>query len=318
VEGLKRDLLTLQDYSGQDVLNLVDLTLKVKNLGKKKISLLEGKTAALLFEKPSTRTRVSFEVAMKSLGGDSLYLEKKHLQLARGETISDTIKVLSRYIDVVVARVYSHEDLIEMSRNATIPVINALSDKFHPTQILADLATIKEKFGKLKGIKVAYVGDGNNVCNSLLIGCSKVGVNISVASPEKYLPAKEVIEWALKNAQKSGSQIEIVSDPFKAVKGADVVYTDTFVSIGMEKEREERLKTFLPKYQVNAKLIEATNRKSFFMHCLPAHRGEEVTDEVIDGSWSIVWDQAENKLHSAKAVLLNAFFGDEIPSLNLK
>jgi len=308
---MKKDILTLMDLTQQEILDIINLTLQIKKLGRKKLHLLDGKILALLFEKPSTRTRVSFEVAMKDLGGDTLYMGKDQTQLSRGETIEDTARVLSRYVDAIVARVYKHESLELLARFSSIPIINGLSDKFHPVQALSDLVTIREKLGKLKGVKVAYVGDGNNVCNSLLIACTKVGINISVACPKEFSPPEDVIKAARDFSKSSGSVMEILEDPYDAVKGADVVYTDTFVSMGMEEERERRLKVFLPKYQVNQKLMEATGKFSFFMHCLPAHRGEEVTDEVLDGKWSIVWDQAENRLHTQKAILLKIFKTEE-------
>lgn len=264
---------------------------------------LSGKSVVLLFQKSSTRTRISFEVAVSQLDGHPIYLGWSESQLGRGETIADTARVLSRYVDAVVARVYRQTDLVEMARYAEIPVINALSDLYHPCQIIADLYTMWEKFGFLKGLKVAYIGDGNNVCNSLLIGCSKMGINISVACPIGYEPSSEALSSAKRNSEETGSKVKILSDPFEAVKDADVVYTDTFVSMGDEAEREERLAIFLPKYQVNSELLKAASKKALFMHCLPAHRNEEVTDDVIDGSHSVVWDEAENRLHTAKAIL---------------
>jgi len=304
---VKKDILTLMDLTQQEILDLINLAFQVKKLGRRKLHLLDGKILALLFEKPSTRTRVSFEVAMKDLGGDTLYMGRDQTQLSRGETIEDTARVLSRYVDAIVARVYKHESLKLLAKFSSIPIINGLSDKFHPVQALSDLATIREKLGKLKEIKVAYIGDGNNVCNSLLIACTKVGVDITVACPKEFSPPEDVVKAAQIFSKSSGSVMEIVEDPYEAVKGADIVYTDTFVSMGMEKERERRLKVFLPKYQVNRKLMEATGKFSLFMHCLPAHRGEEVTDEVLDGKWSIVWDQAENRLHTQKALLIKIF-----------
>jgi ornithine carbamoyltransferase len=265
--------------------------------------ILFGKNIALIFQKPSTRTRVSFEVAVNQLGGNALYLDWNQLQLGRGETVEDTARVLDRYVDGIVARVFSQNHLEAMAKHAKIPVINALSDFCHPCQAVCDLYTVWKKKGALEGLKLAYVGDGNNVCNSLLIGCSKLGTNISVACPEGYRPNEKVAEWALNNAKESGSKVEIVADPVKAVEGAQVIYTDVFISMGMEAEREKRLRTFIPKYQVTENLFKHAAKDSVFMHCLPAHRGEEVSAEVIDGPRSIVWDQAENRLHTAKALL---------------
>lgn len=299
---MKKDFLTLQAYSGEEIWDMLKLARNLKDRREKRRDL-EGKILAMIFQKASTRTRLSFEVAMKQLGGDAVYLGWDQIQLGRGETIADTAQVLGRYVDGIMARVFSHRDLEELAENATIPVINGLSDRFHPAQALSDLLTIWEKIGRLKDVKIAYVGDGNNVCNSLLIGASKVGTYITVASPLKYRPSIEILETALKNAEESGSSVEVIEDPAAAVAEADVVYTDTFVSMGMEEEKAERTSAFKPRYQVNAKLMASTGRSSIFMHCLPAHRGEEVVDEVIDGPASVVWDQAENRMHTQKALL---------------
>jgi ornithine carbamoyltransferase len=232
-----------------------------------------------------------------------VYLGWAESQLGRGESIADTAHVLSRYVNCVVARVNKHSDLEEMAKYASIPVINALSDLHHPCQAVADLYTIWEKFGTMEGLKVAYVGDGNNVCNSLLIGCSKLGVDISVACPQGYEPHIEVQEIAKMNTGDSGSKIEILREPAEAAKNADVIYTDTFVSMGDEAERETRLKAFLPKYKITSNLFKYASEGTLFMHCLPAHRNEEVTDQVMDGPHSVIWDQTENRLHTAKAIL---------------
>lgn len=277
--------------------------LKNKSSPEESSRPLAGKNVAMVFQKPSTRTYVSFEVAVQQLGGHALYLGWRQLQLGRGETVADTTRVLDRYVDGIVARVFSQSDLEEMAQHARIPIINALSDLYHPCQILCDLYTIWEKWGALEGLKLAFVGDGNNVCNSLLIGCSKVGVNISVACPEGYQPYEGAVGWALENAGQTGSKVEIITDPLRAVEKANVVYTDTFISMGMEAEREERLRVFIPKYQVNKNIFRYAAEDAAFMHCLPVHRGEEVTTGVIDGPRSIVWDQAENKLHTSKALL---------------
>jgi len=301
----KHDFLTLQDYSREEIWGLLNETRRFKegSIKGREARKLEGKSVVCLFQKPSTRTRVSFEVAVNQLGGHPLYLGWRETQLGRGETIADTARVLSRYVDCIVARVYKQSDLEAIAKYASIPVINALSDLYHPCQTVADLYTIWEKLGSLEGLKVAYIGDGNNVCNSLLIGCSKMGVNISVACPSKYEPFREAVEAAKKNSEISGSAVEILDDPVEAVEDADVIYTDTFVSMGDEAEREKRLNTFLPKYQVTPELFKHTSENALFMHCLPAHRNEEVTDEVIDGPHSVVWDEAENRLHTAKAIL---------------
>jgi ornithine carbamoyltransferase len=301
----KQDFLTLQEYSSEDLWSLLEATKKFKNNTQKnrQIRPLAGKHVVLLFQKASTRTRVSFEVAVNELGGHVMYLGWAEAHLGRGETIADTARVLSRYVDCVVARVYKQSDLEEMAKYAAIPVINALSDLYHPCQAVADLFTIWEKRGTLKGLKVAYVGDGNNVCNSLLIGCSKMGISISVACPPGYEPYSKALKLAKKASAKAGSKVKIVREPIEAVKDADIVYTDTFVSMGDEAERKTRLEAFLPKYCVTADLLEHASKNALFMHCLPAHRNEEVTDEVMDGAHSIIWDQAENRLHTAKAIL---------------
>ncbi len=300
-----RDILTLQDLSRDEIWQILKTTHEFKHESSPEElrQILLGKSVALIFQKPSTRTRVSFEVAVKQLGGHALYLDWVQLQLGRGETVADTARVLERYVDGIVARVYAQSDLEETAHHANIPVINALSDLYHPCQALCDLYTIWERWNYLRGLKLAYVGDGNNVCNSLFIGCSKVGVHISVACPDRHRPYEKAVEWAQGNAQEVGSRVEVTSNPYEAVKGANVVYTDTFVSMGMEAEREERLCTFLPRYQVNTELFKHAAEDAVFMHCLPAHRGEEVTDGVIDGPKSIVWDQAENRLHTSKALL---------------
>jgi ornithine carbamoyltransferase len=301
----KQDFLTLQGYSSEDIWSLLEATQKFKNSTQKnrQIRPLAGKHVILLFQKSSTRTRVSFEVAVNELGGNAMYLGWAEAHLGRGETIADTARVLCRYVDCVVARVYKQSDLEEMAKYAAIPVINALSDLYHPCQAVADLFTIWEKRGALKGLKVAYVGDGNNVCNSLLIGCSKMGINMSVACPPGYEPYSKALQSANKASVKVGSKVKIVREPIEAVKDADIVYTDTFVSMGDEAEHETRLKAFVPKYRVTTDLLKHASKNVLFMHCLPAHRNEEVTDEVMDGAYSVIWDQAENRLHTAKAIL---------------
>ncbi len=302
---MKKDLLWLIDIPPEDIWRLIFLTDDIKS-GRIDVSdSLRGYVLGMIFEKPSTRTRVSFEVAMYELGGHAIYLPTQALQMSRGESIKDTAKVLSRYVDILMARVYSHSSLEELAKYADIPVINGLSDLAHPVQALSDYYTIYEHFGKLKGIKVAYVGDGNNVANSLLMGASKLGIEFNIATPEGYEPSKIYLDYAKKFSIESGAKIKLYRDPYEAVKGVDVIYTDTFVSMGQETEAEERRRVFLPRFQVNIKLMEsAGNEDVVFMHCLPAHRGEEVTDEVIDSRYSIVYDQAENRLHMQKAILL--------------
>ncbi len=301
-----RDFLWLGDFSKEELEFIFKVTAQFKERyysGERIIPVLKGKILALIFQKPSTRTRVSFEAAMKQLGGFTITLNWNELQLGRGETIADTARVLSRYVDGIMARVYSHNDLVELAKYSSVPVINGLSDSFHPVQALSDMYTILEKKGKLKGIKLVFLGDGgNNVAQSLLIASAKLGVNITISSPQKYRPSKSVLEVAEEEAKHSGAQIDFVEDPYEAVKGADVIYTDVWVSMGQEREREERIRE-LSKYQVNRELMRHAKSDAIFMHCLPAHRGLEVTDDVIDGPQSIVWDQAENRMHAQKALL---------------
>jgi len=301
--GLKgRDILTLAEFTPKEINQILKQSLMLARQ-RRTSQKLKGKSVAMIFQKPSTRTRASFETAVHQLGGHAMYLSWNEMQLGRGETIHDTAKVLDRYVDAIMARVFSHEDLEELAKHAQAPVINGLSDKHHPCQILADLLTLLQHKRKLKGLKLAYVGDGNNVCNSLLIGCAKTGVNITVATPAGYRPDPEAVRLAEEAASETGAGVKVIEDPETAVNSADAVYTDTFVSMGLEKEKEERLRAFLPKYQVNEKLFSLAKPDAIFLHCLPAHRGEEVTDQVIDGPNSAVWDEAENRLHTSKALL---------------
>jgi ornithine carbamoyltransferase len=300
----KRDLLSIRDLSAKEVRSLLEDAKRYKDMRTKGVfsDELRGKIVSLIFEKPSTRTRVSFEVGIRELGGNPLFLSSQELQLARGETIADTALTLSRYVHCIVARVKSHDSLLELAKHSSVPVVNALSPLEHPCQTLADLLTIMECKGKLEGIKVAWVGDGNNVCNSLLIGCTLVGTCVNVACPEGYEPPEEIVHQARTNALESGCTVEISNTPEQAVEGADVVYTDVFISMGMESEREQRLKDFKG-FQITSELMTHAKKDAIFLHCLPAHRGEEVAAEVIDGPQSVVFDQAENRLHVQKAVL---------------
>ena len=295
-----KDLLTLAELSPKEFVELIDFSIKLKKELKKGSSepLLKNKTLSMIFQKPSTRTRVSFETGMFQLGGHAVNLSSSDTQLSRGESIEDTAKTLSGYTDCIMARVYDHVLLEKLSEHATVPVINGLSDSFHPCQILADFMTIKEKKGKFKGLKIAWIGDGNNVCNSMIYGCALSGVKMSIATPKGFEPDKKVI----KESQKS-AEIELTSDPLKAVSNADVVVTDTFTSI--HNQDLKRIKKFLPKYQVSQTLMNKAKSNSIFMHCLPAKRGNEVTAYVIDGPKSVVWDEAENRLHSQKALLVS-------------
>jgi ornithine carbamoyltransferase len=294
------DLLTLNELESKEINNIIDLAIDLKKEQKKgkEKPLLQNKTLAMIFEKPSTRTRVSFETGMFQLGGHALTLSPNDLQLSRGESIADTAKTLSRYVNVVMARVYDHKSLETFARNSSIPVINGLSDSFHPCQILADLMTIKEHKKNLKKIKIAWIGDGNNVCNSLILGCAKLKIKLSVAIPDGYEPDFDVIKEG-----KDAEILEVSDNPEVAVKDADVVMSDTFVSI--HNANSDRIKKFLPKFQVNQSLMNKAKKDAIFMHCLPAKRDQEVTSDVIDGSHSVVWDEAENRLHVQKALLVH-------------
>jgi len=294
-----RNLLTLSELSKKEFLDIINYSIKLKKELKKGKSkpLLKNKTLTMIFQKPSTRTRVSFEVGMFQLGGHAINLSSNDMQLSRGESIEDTSKTLSRYTDCIMARVYDHELLEKLSEFASVPVINGLSDSFHPCQILADFMTIKEKKKKLKGLKIAWIGDGNNVCNSMIYGCSLTGMKMSIATPKGFEPKSKVVNDARKS-----TEIEITTDPQKAIKNADVVVTDTFTSI--HNVDPKRSKKFLPKYQVNSDLMKLAKRDAILMHCLPAKRGLEVTSSVIDGPQSVVWDEAENRLHTQKALLV--------------
>ncbi|MEM3383241.1 MAG: ornithine carbamoyltransferase [Nitrososphaerales archaeon] len=300
-----RSILSLMELSSKEIEKILNLAITLKKEAKQGFfrKLLKDKVLAMIFQKPSTRTRVSFETAMLQLGGHAINLSTSELQLSRGESIEDTARTLSRYVDAIMARVYIHEDLIRLARASSVPVINGLSNNYHPAQILADLQTLLESKGRLRGLKVAWVGDGNNVCNTWLIGAALMGINISVATPKDHSPLKEAIDNAKRISKETQARIEILEDPIIAVKDADCVITDSIVSMGFEQERDKRLKTFIPKYQVNNELMSKAKSNAIFMHCLPAKRGEEVTDDVIDGPKSLVWDEAENRLHSQKALL---------------
>lgn len=293
-----KDLLTLNELSKSELLGIIDNAIKLKKDLKKGISkpILKNKTLAMIFQKPSTRTRVSFETGMFQLGGHALNLSADDLQLKRGETIEDTAKTLSRYVDIIMARVYSHEEVEILAKNSTVPVINGLSDSFHPCQILADLMTIKEKKKKLAGLKLAWIGDGNNVCNSMIYGCAKTSVDMTIATPKGYEPNSDIIKES-----KKFIDVQLLTDPLSAVKDADVVVTDTFVSI--HHQATDRTKDFLPRFQVNSNLMKKADHDAIFLHCLPAKRGQEVTGEVIDGPQSVIWDEAENRLHAQKALM---------------
>jgi len=293
-----KDLLTLAELTPKEFEELINYSIKLKKELKKGVNkpILKDKTLTMIFQKPSTRTRVSFEIGMYQLGGYAINLSSNDMQLSRGESVEDTAKTLSRYTDCIMARVYEHELLDKLSKHADIPVINGLSDSFHPCQTLADFMTIKEKKKKLKGLKIAWIGDGNNVCNSMIYGAALSGVDMSIATPKGFEPNKTVVKES-----KKSTNIELTTDPFIATKNADVVVTDTFSSI--HNSNPKRIKNFFPKYQVNSKLMKTAKKNAIFMHCLPAKRGEEVTSSVIDSYQSVVWDEAENRLHTQKALL---------------
>jgi ornithine carbamoyltransferase len=298
---MKKDLLSILDLDRQELFGLLAEAHRQKEHRRSGIpdDRLKGKSLAMIFEKPSTRTRISFEVGMYELGGHALFLNAQDLQIGRGEEIRDTARVLSRYVSAVMIRAYRHENVEEFARNATIPVINGLSDREHPCQILADIMTIQERFGRTEGLRVAWVGDGNNVCNSLVLSSALTGMEVTVASPAGYHPKQEIIE----RARAAGGNVTLVTNPQDAVQDADVVETDAWVSMGDEAQREVRNRAFQG-YSLTPALMRSASPEAMVMHCLPAHRGREIADEVIEGPWSMVWDEAENRLHTEKAVLV--------------
>ncbi len=299
------DLLAINALTTEEIEDILTLSaeLKEKQKNRQIDCPLIGRTLGMFFEKPSTRTRVSFEVGIYQLGGQAIVLPVSDLQIGRGETIADTASVLSRYIDAIVIRTFEHKIVEEWAEHASIPVINGLTDMHHPCQALADVFTIKEKKGRLKGLKMTYIGDGNNVAHSLIEICVKTGIDISLACPKGYEPDKKIVKSAIEDAKKNGSRIEILSDPQKAAKDADALYTDVWASMGQEKEHKKRLKIFKD-YQLNKKLLKSAKPDALVMHCLPAHRGEEITEEVLEGPNSVIFDQAENRLHTQKAVMV--------------
>ncbi len=300
---MKMDLLSIKDLSPVEIADILKVSEQVKKNKMKFSKVLAGKTLALIFQKPSNRTRVSFEVGMYQLGGNSFYLAPQEISLGVRETTNDVAKTLSRYVDGIVLRTFAHQNCLDMAEASTVPVINGLSDFSHPCQALADIFTIKEKLKKLKGITLAYVGDGNNVCNSLLFAAAKTGMNINVASPKGYSPSEEVVKFSLAIARDTGSQIKILEDPVNAVRTAQVVYTDVWASMGQEEEINKR-KIIFKDFQINAKLLASAATGILVMHCLPAHRGEEITDDVMESKNSVVFDQAENRMHVQKAILI--------------
>ena len=299
-----KSLIDIHQLTLEEVYQIFDLsaTLKQDRLISRKHDVLEGKKLGMIFSKPSTRTRVSFEVGIYEVGGTGLYFNQNDLQLKKSESVSDTAKVLSRYLDGIMIRTFDHQDVVDLAKYGSIPVINGLTDLHHPCQVLCDLFTILEKRRTLRGLKLAYIGDGNNMAHSLLHGCAKVGMDIAIASPSGYMPLESVVKESQLDAKYMGSKIEILEDPIAAVKNADIIYTDVWASMGQEKEAEERKKKFM-KYQVNPELVKNAKEDYLFLHCLPAHRGDEVVDDVADSANSVIFDEAENRLHVQKAVM---------------
>ena len=298
---MNKNLISINDLNKEEAVELLDLAAKLKS-GEIKPSL-DGKTLALVFEKPSLRTRVTFEAGMTQLGGHAIYLTRNDIQIGERETVSDAAKNLERWVDAIAARTFAHKTVVELAQNAKIPVINALSDIEHPCQALADFLTIKEHKSGLDGLKIVYVGDANNVCNSLYLLAGILGVNFVASSPEGYRLAEDIVQAGSAHAKQTGARLEMIDDPLEAVENADVIYTDVWVSMGQEDEKEERVKVF-EKYQVNSDLVKKAKDDVIVMHCLPAKRGYEITDEVLDGPHSVVFDEAENRLHAQKALLV--------------
>ena len=303
-----KHFLAISDFSSEEIQDLLDLAVRLKAAWRQggNPPLLKGKVLAMIFQKPSLRTRVSFDMAMRHFGGDALYLSPNEIGLGKREAISDIARVLSGYVDGMMARVFEHEHILELARWSTIPVINGLSDYNHPCQAMADALTIYEKFGSLKGLNITFIGDGNNVAVSLLHVCAKLSANFTLASPEGYDLRPAAVEVGRKIAAQTGCQIRLLRDPHEAVRGAHLIYTDTWTSMGQEEEARQREKAF-PPYQVNAGLVAEADPKVIILHCLPAHRGQEITDEVADGPHSALFTQAHNRMHAQKAILLRLF-----------
>ncbi len=296
-----RSFTRVADWSRDELLEVLDLADELKRLqqAREQHHLLPGRTLGMIFQKPSTRTRVSFEAGIYQLGGTGLYLSAADLQLGRGETIRDTAVVLSRYLDAIMIRTFAQSDVEELAANASIPVINGLTDSAHPCQALADVMTIRERFGRLEGLKVVYLGDGNNVCASLMVACAKLGMEFVAATPAAYRPKEE----AIRIAREAGGTVELVDDPRAAAEGADVLYTDVWASMGQEEERERRLRD-LAGFGIDSELVKQAGDEAIVLHCLPAHYGEEIAEDVLYGPQSAVWDQAENRLHAQKALMV--------------
>ncbi|AUD12562.1 MULTISPECIES: ornithine carbamoyltransferase [unclassified Planococcus (in: firmicutes)] len=299
----QEDFLSLKDYSTEEIIDLLNLAIELKKPENKHLPLLKGKVLGMIFEKSSTRTRVSFEAGMLQLGGHAMFLSSQDTQLGRGETIADTARVLSGYLDGLMIRTFHQSAVEELAQFSSIPVINGLTDDYHPCQVLADLMTLIEHFGELKGRKLAYIGDGNNMANSLMIGAAKVGLDIAIAAPKGYEPQAEMVELAQAIAKDTGSVVTVTHDPIEAVKNSDAIYTDVWASMGQEAEAIKRLNDF-EGFQVNADLVQHAKADYIFMHCLPAHREEEVTTDILEGPHSVIFQEAENRLHAQKAVLV--------------
>lgn len=302
----KGDFISLADFSSKQLWDWLNLArdLKVEWQGGGNRPVLQGKVLGMIFQKPSLRTRVSFEMGMKHLGGDALYLSPQEIGLGGRESVADVARVLSRYVDGIMARVFAHDHVVQLAQHSRVPVINGLSDFTHPCQGLTDLFTVWEKLGRLSGVKLTYVGDGNNVATSLMFAGAKLGVHVTVGSPKGYEPKPEVVERAREAAADTGGSITVVNDVMEAVADADVIYTDVWASMGQEAEQARRAEA-LQAYQVNAALVAAAKPSVIVMHCLPAHRGHEITDEVADGAHSVLFDQAENRMHAQKAILVD-------------
>lgn len=299
-----RDFISLHDFNQDELSFILDVAkdLKAEQRAGRPHPILQGKTLGMVFTKSSTRTRVSFEVGMYQLGGHALFLSGRDIQLGRGEPISDTARVLSRMVDGIMIRTFSHQEVLELAEFSTIPIINGLTDLLHPCQVLADLMTIQEHKGRLEGLKLAYVGDGNNMAHSLMFGGAKMGLHVVIASPQGYKPDPLIIAKAQADAKDNGGLVEVVDDPSEALKGADVLYTDVWASMGQEAEAKERMEAFKG-YQINSDSLKRANQSAIVLHCLPAHRGEEITEDVIEGDQSVVFDEAENRLHAQKAIM---------------
>jgi ornithine carbamoyltransferase len=299
-----RHFLRVNDWSAEDLFTVLDLADRMKARRRQRVEdrHLEGRILGMIFTKPSTRTRVSFETGIAHLGGTGLYLSATELQLGRGETIRDTAVVLSRYLDAIMIRTFRQADVDELAEHADVPVVNGLTDEFHPCQALADVMTIRERFGTVEGVRVAYLGDGNNVCHSLMVACAKLGGDFVAATPKGYEPSEEVVRWAISASIESGGSVELVHDPTEAAREADVLYADVWTSMGQDDERERRLRD-LEAFRVDDGTLRLASERGVVMHCLPAHYGEEVTEDVLHGPRSAAWDQAENRLHAQKALM---------------